>query len=534
MMHGHLSGRVFYGSIPLRPGNTARYVCLDVDGINGLKYEFDYKAEMKKVVASGLPLVVFRTKSGGLRVVLFFSEEVDAAKVVAAIKRIGAKLGYASDVEVFPKQVEILDDGPAGDFPNWIFLPFGPRDGKFPDQCAMNERGDPQDMLDALEYAKKQRITEAQLEELTGTLPKKETKSGGKAKGKGKARSKGKWKAILDENGGTDYHATLAETFEEGPFCQLALTQINVPTFQHNFLFNCTLFLKKKYPDNWPEALEWVNYHVLRPAGDTQRLKDTIRDMKNREYHYRCGDEPIVSVCNGRACRMMRYGVGSDERVDNVYHLTIIEREPELYYYVYAGDKRFQISYDKIYSLRAFRSHCAMVGMPGPPVMKEKEWITFINTLIAEAKREDPNELLRSYNKQLDALERWFGDTIPWLVRTQGQLYKDGKFDGGIGNIRIKEKEKRVFFKLEPLRLHLRRVELYNDAQWDEMVQFLNFKATRLGKSGRGAKGWFRFTMSLPFDIFKPHIVDGWLKGDMNKAGWEEEPEDGDAANQAA
>ena len=63
------------------------------------------------------------------------------------------------------------------------------------------------------------------------------------------------------------FGATVQDVFKGGPYCLSLLAQLDSFTHHHNFLFMCTIFLKRKYPENWDEALRWVNYSVLRPAG---------------------------------------------------------------------------------------------------------------------------------------------------------------------------------------------------------------------------------------------------------------------------
>ena len=64
-----------------------------------------------------LPLVVFRSKSGGAHVFLFTEVPVEAKIVRDKLLSISAILGYGG-AEVFPKQIELKSEEDTGNFLN--------------------------------------------------------------------------------------------------------------------------------------------------------------------------------------------------------------------------------------------------------------------------------------------------------------------------------------------------------------------------------------------------------------------------------
>ena len=63
------------GLVPIRPGTLdCRWGCIDIDSYAG----FDHKKLIDKIKSLSLPLLVFRSKSGGAHVFLFTKNNVTA------------------------------------------------------------------------------------------------------------------------------------------------------------------------------------------------------------------------------------------------------------------------------------------------------------------------------------------------------------------------------------------------------------------------------------------------------------------------
>src|ERR1700747_454204 len=88
--HVHLAGKLLVGIGVLCDDGNVWFSCLDID-----EYEIDYYEVMQKIKQTTLPLCVFRTKSGGLRITLFFDEPISAEDVIPRMRRLAARLGYA-------------------------------------------------------------------------------------------------------------------------------------------------------------------------------------------------------------------------------------------------------------------------------------------------------------------------------------------------------------------------------------------------------------------------------------------------------
>ena len=104
------------GIIPIRSDQTCVWGAFDID-----EYNLDHKNLVGKIKKMNLPLIVFRSKSGGAHVYMFVKEPLSAADMQKHIKLFAAYLGFAN-CEVFPKQTKLLVD--RGDVGNFLNLPY--------------------------------------------------------------------------------------------------------------------------------------------------------------------------------------------------------------------------------------------------------------------------------------------------------------------------------------------------------------------------------------------------------------------------
>jgi hypothetical protein len=110
----HLAGERGLGICPLRDDGTCSFGAIDID-----VYPLDPKDVREDSQHYGLPLVLCRTKSGGLHCYVFFKEPVPAKLLRRKLSKWAAALGYPK-AEVFPKQ-DAID---TVEFGSWINLPY--------------------------------------------------------------------------------------------------------------------------------------------------------------------------------------------------------------------------------------------------------------------------------------------------------------------------------------------------------------------------------------------------------------------------
>ena len=101
------------GVVPINEDNECKWGCIDID-----TYPFNHLELIKKIREANLPLVVFRSKSGGAHVFCFTTEFVPAILMRNKLIAMASIVGH-SGVEIFPKQNTIkAERGDVGSFLN--------------------------------------------------------------------------------------------------------------------------------------------------------------------------------------------------------------------------------------------------------------------------------------------------------------------------------------------------------------------------------------------------------------------------------
>jgi hypothetical protein len=123
---------------------------------------------------------------------------------------------------------------------------------------------------------------------------------------------------------------------------------------------------------------------------------------------------------------------------------------------------------------------------------------------------EDKSELLRTQAFIIEKLTLYFGLHVPWMVRSRGQEYLNGKCGD---YVRIDLKSRRFHVKWELLVEWCTRVGNVSDGQVEEIRLWLEREAIYWDKHvGRG--GWWRCTFGIKMDIVSDWILDQWLNQD--------------------
>ncbi len=481
----HLRGDYLTGIGVLCDNGSVWFSCLDID-----EYEIDYSEVMSKVKRAGLPLVVFRTKSGGLRICIFFTEPIEADVVISRMHKLSASLGYAG-CEIFPKQTKLLVE--KGDCPSWIYLPYGGTGDVFPEQGCMNDMGNLMEISEAMAHCTDLRIDRSQFLNLFAA----EKAADANGKKNGKKHPNGVW---VNEG---DKQDIIDEMFHDGPVCLRILSRLGIHQGQQNHaLAHCATFLKKKY-ENWDKALEWVNYNVLVPVGDIEKLQSIIKRWENNKYEYQCHEEPMRSFCDSLACREKKYGVGSDMNITMPeLGMTIINRKPRMFI-ISVGEIRIQMEATQLINQNMFQNKFLEEGITVPHQRKKEEHSNWINMQMASATVVEPSYLMRTNATELEIFERFLGWHLKSWVR-RGMIPKETDI------VRAVPKEKRFYFKWKDMESSLRKNML--DREIPSMRIFIENNCTHHKDDSRGR--WWRYTYSISFDKFDEDMVNEWMSED--------------------
>lgn len=394
LWEAHLAGKKPLGVVPIRADNTCVWGAIDID-----KYDIDHGELVKKLDSAGVPAIVAKTKSGGAHIYMFFSDPVQAGTVLSKLRELAAYLGYG-DSEIFPKQDTLLLD--RGDLGNWLNMPYyhgdeGPR-------YAVKEDGRGMTLSEFLRLAVKKRISSRDFNLLSFT--------------------------------------THLPDFADGPPCLEVLCSRGIGEgARNNGLFALGVLAKKISADNWDILLEKWNRQYFTPPLTSEEVINVTRSLKKKEYSYKCGDAPIVSVCNMALCRTRKYGVGTNSGMSFVESISILDTEPPLFFVTLKTGGTVECDTNALLNSREFQKQALNQLRVVTPLVKNDDWLNQIQSCIENAITiEAPREV--SVTGQFEEyVERFCTD----------RHAADIKDDILLGKPWVSEEKRRVYFRLRDL-----------------------------------------------------------------------------------
>lgn len=269
LMSHHLNGDFGVGICPVNVNGTCYFGVIDIDY---------YLPKINKVLyfikEYQLPLLPFRSKSGGLHLYLMLSKAVSAKKLREVLNTIIYcfsldELYGKGKVEVFPKQDTVKENG----FGNAVTLPYFNADNPY--TFLLDLEGNRVSFTDALEIIKRSCATLDDVEQALSNLP-----------------------------------------YNDAPPCiQRILLSGAVGTDdsgRNNFLFTYAVYAKKKYGSDFESFVRDVNDSFESPLEDSV-VEGLCNSVSSNEYMYKCKDIPCSSYCNKMICKKREFGLGRDK-----------------------------------------------------------------------------------------------------------------------------------------------------------------------------------------------------------------------------
>jgi hypothetical protein len=307
----------------------------------------------------------------------------------------------------------------------------------------------------------------------------------------GKKHPKGAW---VEED---TYETTINTMFWDGPPCMWIISHRKCHDMKNNFLVDVSTFLKKKYPENWDKALEWVNYNVLQPVGDRDKLADIIKRVRGHEYEYMCQQEPICSFCDPHACRRKPYGVGNVNGVDHYeWGMTKINRIPHIFI-INIGDHRIVFEANELLNQNKYQEKCLEHGVSLTKSMKKDEWINLLNKNLENATIVEPTRIMRTNAAEIDFMTTWLSIHVPAYMRVGSKGTED--------TIRVKVEEGRIYFKDYKLMRFCAQCSFDDKA----MRRFIDANCQYNDRTTH--REWWRSTYSIALTMFDEEIVEKWM-----------------------
>ena len=327
----HLNGKEpSLGIIPINEENNCYWGCIDID-----EYPLNHKEISQKI--KKLPLVMFRSKSGGAHLILFSKGPVKAKIMRKTLEDIASNLGYSS-AEIFPKQDFILLD--RGDLGNFLNLPF-------------------HNAKNTTRYAFKEDGTSATLEEFFDIYDRKAMEPNDVAK----------VKIPVEE-----------ELIPNGPPCLQRLCSQGFPQGHRNLgLFSLGVYARKAFPDEWEKKVEEYNQKYMNPALDFKEITTLIKSLQKTDYNYKCKEDPIKPFCNANLCRTRKFGIDAGN-VPRFTNLSKLDTEPPLWFLNVNG-QRVELDTEQLQNQYKFQRACMDQINEMPTKMREMVWTQLIQSL---------------------------------------------------------------------------------------------------------------------------------------------------------
>lgn len=264
----HLEGNTGIGFCPITNDNKVFCAILDIDCYDGRVVKMlDIIREFE------IPLIPFRSKSGGLHCYMFFSKAVSAKSAREALTAIINVFSLEDiygkgKVEIFPKQ-ETLKEGGAG---SCICLPYFNAENTY--NPMIDFFGNTYDFAEALSYIPKHLTTLETVRSKLSDLP-----------------------------------------YNDAPPCiqRVLLAHLvgGEDSGRNNFLFSFAIYAKKKYGTDFEPYVQEVNSSFTCPL-EEDIVKQICNSVNSNEYYYKCKE--LSSFCDKVSCKKREFGLGVDSK----------------------------------------------------------------------------------------------------------------------------------------------------------------------------------------------------------------------------
>lgn len=345
LLTSHLEGKFGVGICPVNAEGKCFFGVLDIDF-----YKVRIRRVLRFIKEYQLPLLPFRSKSGGLHVYLMLTKSVSAKTMREILGQINFFFSLDTiygkgKVEIFPKQDK------AEGFGSSVTLPYF--NAENPYTYLLDLDGNPVEFREALNYIQNHLTTVEAVKDALDKLP-----------------------------------------YNDAPPCiQRILLSEEVggeDTGRNNFLFSFAVYAKKKYNNGFEDYVKEVNDSFEVPLEDSV-VEQTCESVRNNEYVYKCKDIPCNSFCDKVLCRKREFGLGRDKG-----HFTGIDYG-QLYRYktaepYYIWKLRLQgheqwvdvIFKDEGYLLdqRNFARMCVRYLNQAPMQVSNNDWYAVLNSVL--------------------------------------------------------------------------------------------------------------------------------------------------------
>lgn len=449
-IEAHLTGKVGVGSVPIMDDGTCRWGAIDIDN-HGTDEDLPIFDVDRLVTKLGLPLVLCRSKSGGIHAYAFFEQAQPASKVKSLLEVWAEKIGYKGS-EIFPKQARLVSRDGKTPFGNWINLPY------FREKATMRYAvvdGKKLELQEFIAAAKQRTITSSKIAQIT-----------------------------------------MADHPDAPPCIQMLMVK-GIPQGQRNEgMYNVAVYLRKRDPDTAQTEAMALNKTLFTSALPKSELMRTVQSAMKPEYSYRCGEEVIKKYCDRDECLKRKCGITLEEATsadtfDSLPVFTELAKyltEPPRWEMVVNGVRIFNIDTEQLLDWRAIRRLIADRLTMVVPMIKNQEWERMLQPLMQNVRLiETPDDA--SVNGIIRDRLREFCAKADLLSR--GEVVEDRKaIVRGMPVVQVLDGERCVVFRGQDFVAYLKRTkseELKGVNLWFA-VQDMGVLHKKLRMGGRGSE----------------------------------------------
>lgn len=341
----HLNGDFGVGICPVNAEGKCFFGVLDID-----YYQSKIKRVLHFIKEYQLPLLPFRSKSGGLHVYLMLSKAVSAKTMRELLNQIvyyfSLDMLYGkAKVEIFPKQDK------AEGFGSSVTLPYFNADKPY--TYLLDLEGNPVPFREAIDYVQHHLTSVEAVKEALEHLPYND------------APPCIQRILISEEVGGED-------------------------TGRNNFLYSYAVYAKKKYGNGFEDYVKEINDNFECPLEDSV-VEQTCTSVREHEYVYKCKDIPCNSFCDKTACRKREFGLGRDKgHFTGVDYGKLFRYKTAEPYYIWQlrlqGQEKWVdvIFKDEGYLLdqKNFAKMCVRYLNQAPMQVSNNDWYAILNSVL--------------------------------------------------------------------------------------------------------------------------------------------------------
>lgn len=334
----HLAGEKSLGIVVIKPNNCVDFAAIDVD-----IYDNEHYRTLQTIRNINLPLVGFRSKSGGLHLFFFFKKEAKAEKVVSVLRELVQILGFKPDTEIFPKQTVLTASG------SWINIPYfnAPNTARY----ALDFDGKPLDLKEGLDLCEATAVTITELCNTVKKLP-----------------------------------------LSKAPPClQTMFINGDVSEGHRNdFLFNCAIYLKDRFGKDFSTHLHSINLRLSNSLPEQELNSTVIKSHTRGDYTYNCKASCLTAFCNRKLCHTRKYGKASNTISNFTFEQLIrIMSDPPYYIWKINGKRLLFNDERELLSQQKFRELTMRQLNKVPKVINQTSWDSIINRALENIVEED-------------------------------------------------------------------------------------------------------------------------------------------------